>query len=345
MVDFPLNELRFAARYPFSNTAKRIVRSINPRIDDLLEKRFSVVELAKRNLTVVLKRKPYPISSDIASAEILESHILAFPLAKIMVSFLDNPKYYDYFAKAVSDSAFTMMQNASDFESELINLANDLKLNFEINNGVFKLSVVEFLSVPFKSDVLKLANQDVASGYVFLNKHRFASFLAEKAAHSVLISLPVDVAGLPKQFKDLAFEALNESMTQVRRSISGKANLSYLPPCIETIYADLLAGKNVPHMARFVLATFLNAINVPEEKIVEAFSRAPNYNEKVTRYQVSRIVHGSAGKVYKPASCSKMRSYGLCVAECRVKHPLQYYRKQLAKRKLLRTKKSGEKNE
>lgn len=344
MVDFTIEELYFAARYPFSNTAKRIVKVTNPAIDELLGKRFGIVELAKRNLIAVLKRKPYPASIDIANAEILQSHILAFPLAKIMVSFLDNPKYYDYFAKAVRDSTFAMLQNTSDF-SELIALANDLKLKFEIDEGLFKIGVLEFLSIPIKNDTLKLANQDVVSGSVFLNKHRFAIFLAEKAAHYVLTSLPVDVAELPKQFKNLAFEALNESSALLKRSISGKANLSYLPPCIETIYADLIAGKNVSHIARFVLATFLNAINMPEEKIVEAFSRAPNYSEKITRYQVSRIVHGSAGKRYKPASCNKMRSYGLCVAECRVKHPLQYYRRQLAKRRNLKIRGSGDKNE
>lgn len=344
MVDFAIEELCFAAHYPFSNTAKRIVKAINPAIDELLEKRFGIVELAKRNLIAVLRGKPYPISTDIANAEILQSQILAFPLAKILVSFLDNPKYYDYFARAVRDSTFAMLQNTSDFD-ELVALANDLELKFEIDEGLFKIGVLEFLSVPIRNDALKLANQDVASGSVFLNKHRFASFLAEKAAHCVLTGLPVDVAELPKQFKNLAFEALNESSAMLRHSISGKANLSYLPPCIETIYADLLAGKNVPHIARFVLATFLNAINVPEEKIVEAFSRAPNYNEKITRYQVSRIVRGSAGKHYKPASCNKMRSYGLCVADCKVKHPLQYYRRQSAKHRNIKGRESGGKNE
>lgn len=326
MADFPIEELSFAARYPFSNTAKRIVKTLNPDVNSVVAN-SKLMDNARNKLLAILKREPYPTFLTPYQDDLLVE-VLAYPLVRIMLSFLDNIKYYEYFSDAIYRTSLNHMSSFEDWDK----LAADLGISFRIDsNDMFAVPILDFLKCEAKENTLKLVNQSVSKGQVFLNENRFRKFVAGFAAQVAKENMPVNTEGLPKKLKELAFETLTQATSFAKKTLRIKANLAYLPPCIEKIYSDLLAGKNIPHMARFVLATFLNAINVPEEKIIEAFTHAPNYNEKITRYQVARIVHAKSGKNYAPASCKKMKSYGLCIANCNVRNPIQYYRRQLTK--------------
>jgi len=84
----------------------------------------------------------------------------------------------------------------------------------------------------------------------------------------------------------------------------------------------------LPHTARFYLASFLNRVGMPKEQIILAFKKSPDFNEKIALYQINRIVKQD----YTPASCDKIRAAGFCPsADCNVRHPLSYYRRQLRK--------------
>ena len=105
-----------------------------------------------------------------------------------------------------------------------------------------------------------------------------------------------------------------------------------LPPCIASLLEALRRGENLPHSARFALAAFmcsyLLAMGKPVEEavaeIAELFKASPDYDERVTRYQVEHICGlRGGGKRYSPPSCRWMRANGLCVAECGVKNPIQ----------------------
>jgi len=339
MVEFLVEDLRFAARYPFSSKAKTIVQKLNPSLDELDSQ---TKEIAKGILKNALSGRPYAISNT-NDKDLLQRYVLAYPVAKIMASALENQKYFFYLANSMQKATVEFLRESKRpgaANEELGAIANAFGLKFSIVHSaakmpdLFEISLLDFLSAPSRDDSLKLVNQKVSHGKVFLEEERMIRFIAEKVRRTVLASLPVPVENIPKELKELAFEALNESLAKKKEAISASANLNALPPCIEKIYSELLAGQNIAHMERFALATFLNAIGVPEDKILEAFSHAPNYNEKITRYHISRIVKGKAGKRYAPISCAKMRSYGFCIAECNVKNPLQYYRKQIEAQKV-----------
>ena len=115
-----------------------------------------------------------------------------------------------------------------------------------------------------------------------------------------------------------------------------------LPPCVASLLEALRRGENLPHSARFALAAFmcsyLLAMGKPVEEavaeIAEMFKTAPDYDEKITRYQVEHICGLRGGmKRYTPPSCEWMRTNDLCVANCGVTHPMQYVYK---KRKVVK---------
>ena len=97
------------------------------------------------------------------------------------------------------------------------------------------------------------------------------------------------------------------------------------PPCMTAILEALKRGENLPHTARFAIATYLLKRGWDVEQIVELFRNAPDFNEKITRYQVQHIAGRAGGrKEYNVPSCKTMKEWGLCVANCGIKSPLQY---------------------
>jgi DNA primase large subunit len=102
-------------------------------------------------------------------------------------------------------------------------------------------------------------------------------------------------------------------------------------PCIKHALELMSRGENLPHSARIMLATYMLAIGKSIDEIVILFHNAPDYNEKVTRYQVEHLagIRGSHTK-YSVPSCQKLRSENLCFAteKCDgIVNPIQFGRK------------------
>lgn len=103
------------------------------------------------------------------------------------------------------------------------------------------------------------------------------------------------------------------------------------PPCIRELIDALAKGENLSHHQRFALATFLINIGVSLDLIQKLFSFSPDFNEKITRYQLEHLagLRGSKKK-YLVYSCSTMKTLGMCRAECGTKNPLTYLKRRSA---------------
>ena len=103
-----------------------------------------------------------------------------------------------------------------------------------------------------------------------------------------------------------------------------------MPPCIIQILAKIRGGEDVSHIENFTVASYMANTGYSVDEIIDVFKDRSDFDEKVARYQVEHIagLRGSRVK-YKPPSCSKMKSYGLCIedgARClrKIRNPLKY---------------------
>jgi DNA primase large subunit len=323
-----IEQLRFAQRFPFSSLARRIVKELGLSLDDLDEE---AVGRAAIMVSHAFSGKRYAL--DINTSELLEHEIVAFPIAKLLVSAMKNPSLYKGFSLMVARSTFFYLESSPERKQLCLDLAEDLSIDFEVveEKGVFvSLPLHQYLAIGFSDASLKLVNQSVEGGRVFLNVNAFCRFLREAVFSRVLGSLPVETSGLPQGLKALAGQ-LSQQLRQTQfegLSFRGesKGGPNDFPPCVASLYQRLGRGERLPHMARFFLATFLSAVGMPQQQIAGLFKKSPDYNEKIVSYQLRRI----AGQKYAPASCEKVDSYGLCPRrDCGVRHPLSYYRKRL----------------
>jgi len=82
-----------------------------------------------------------------------------------------------------------------------------------------------------------------------------------------------------------------------------------------------------------MLATYLLAKGQTIDQIAPLFKNAPDYNERVTRYQIEHIAGTSGQRTkYSCPSCDKLKSENLCfeIPECSgIINPVQFGKKRV----------------
>lgn len=205
----------------------------------------------------------------------------------------------------------------------------------------YRIPITEYL--PIASRLLneikwKLVNQYVKNGYVYLNKKEVARLIQEYVKFYLINSTP-DLSGV--RFEGRINEVIAELSKIVPRELKaadgtrleaseGIINEDAFPPCIKNIIMQLRNNEHLSHSQRFALATFLINIGVGVDYILELFRHAPDFNEKIARYQIEHLagLRGSRKK-YLSYSCDKMKSLGMCVNDCGVKSLISYYKLKL----------------
>ena len=87
-------------------------------------------------------------------------------------------------------------------------------------------------------------------------------------------------------------------------------------------------GENLPHTARLMVATYMLSIGKNIDSIVTLFDPAPDFNEKITRYQIEHLAGLKGGHTrYNVPSCNKLNSEDLCfrTLDCgEITNPLKF---------------------
>jgi DNA primase large subunit len=207
-----------------------------------------------------------------------------------------------------------------------------LKIVISEDQRLFKVRVVDYLARAshFHEQEWKLINRLVNNGYVYLDadetvrliRNELAVLIYDKVKSMTLPTLP---QGIKSAADPLRVKLLSR---YERRAVAAVRDH---PPCIKHALEVMNRGDNLPHSARVMLATYMLAIGKPVDEIVLMFENAPDFNEKITRYQVEHLagMKGSHTK-YSVPSCDKLRNENLCfaTAECDgLINPIQFGRK------------------
>ncbi len=90
-----------------------------------------------------------------------------------------------------------------------------------------------------------------------------------------------------------------------------------------------LGAGNISHNSMFILGTFFIGLGLPVDEILKILSKFPKFDEEKSRYHIEFLAGEKSTIKYSCPSCAKIKSYGLCVNDCKVKHPLQFYRNRI----------------
>ena len=185
----------------------------------------------------------------------------------------------------------------------------------------YEVSVPDYvrLCVGISGATWRLVNQPVDGGKVILTHHRLVRLMSEGVRLHIAKMFDAVKAVPESRFISDAVKKLSSEYPQDPPLELPKFN----PPCISHAIKTLEDNENLSHAGRFLLGTFMLKLGRTVDEVVPYFVGAPDYNEKITRYQLGNI----AGKEYMCPSCAGIKTSGLCyeTSECAgIKNPIQF---------------------
>jgi DNA primase large subunit len=339
----------YLALFPFTRAASEYVKSSGRVLEDLVKGE----DFSKEVLTRSSQRIKQALEGEIELVKLEEENkvdieLLSYPLARVMVSCINNHLLTQRYANGEARFAFQKLKSASD--DEAIKLINKLLEDFNIipeplkdpktfeNSYTFHFTDFVRFTSRLRDSKWKLVNVMVEKGRVELAKNEVMEILQEKIRLEVLSDLPLKLSRqMCQSISSYTKDILSTFDVSVFRSWElGAIDEEAYPPCIRELISLVKSGKNLAHPARFALTAFLANIGMSAEEIVRFYESSPDFDLELTRYQVEHIM-GSSGTEYTSPGCSTMETYGNCAKGgeiCKsISHPLSYYRKKLARKR------------
>ncbi len=306
----------------------------------------------------------------------VETEVAAFHVAVLLLRLVGERRALSRFAVAYSKLAYEHLRGMGEEAVAAIGARLGLRIEYARRGYVlipvgFRRGVLIYRRLPLRiwfRDYLRYAarlstdpkyapvNQVLDKGWFYLDKE-IASRVLEEAVYHRIMSMYSDIpeagerlASAVAVFREAVMKHYGSSVAEAVAEGGGGGETSggivpeAYPPCIKAMIERLRAGENLSHHERFTVAAFLARIGMDVEDILDLFRNAPDFNERIARYQIEHIagLRGSRKK-YMPYSCSTLKSLGLCPVEgdCGARNPLAVYRRNLWRMRR-RKKRAGE---
>jgi len=298
------------------------------------------VDKAFHRITVATEGQVYHsdlIDGQASKPHVLDLEVFSFLLAIVLIKLSGMQTLVKRFSLAESRRAESYLQKDLGRASNQSEIDLIKKIIFELSgvevikkDDFFLISVSDYLkqSATFHEREWKLINRHVEDGKVFLNSEKIVRLIRKELG--VYISSKINNAPIPEMITGLESEVKN-LISIAKKFTPIFVSTGEYPPCIKHAIEELEKGENLPHSGRFMLGTFLLSKGQSIEQIAPLFKNAPDYNERVTLYQLNHLAgtSGSTTKYICP-SCDKLKTQDLCFAipECdNIINPLQFGKK------------------
>lgn len=300
----------------------------------------SLVDKAYHRIQVSADGKIYKsdlIADQVSKEAALPREVFSFLLAIILLKLCGMNTLIRRFSLAEARRAEKYLERDlgniyDESKNQLaIRIIGDLfSVNVQKQNDFFVIPVSDYLlhSINFHEREWKLINRKVDAGFVYLTSHETVRLVRKELGN--YISSKINNAKTPEMIP--GFEEQVKKLSSLAKKFSTyTVTTTEYPPCIKHAIEVLEKGENLPHSGRFMLATYLLTKGQSVEQIAPLFKNAPDYNEKVTLYQLNHLSGGSGSAIqYSCPSCEKLKTQNLCFAipECdNIINPLQFGKK------------------
>lgn len=330
--------IRDLVKYPFLAETGEYLRDKGFNLEQLGHPDWQpIVEKAYGRIVVATTGQIYGSSTQ--DFENMDSEILSFVIAIVLLKSAGITTLIKRFSLAEARRAERYLQqdlqkkNETKLELPLKIMQDLFSVKVMTKDEDFVISVSDYLkrAVQFHEKEWKLINRRVEGGFVFLTAHETVRLIRKELDGYINSKIQaVDIPSIPETFREHVYD-----LVLLAKKFSEYVTVSTdYPPCIKHAINVLDQGENLPHSGRFMLATYLLSKGQTIDQIVPLFKNAPDYNERVTRYQLEHIA-GSFGKgtKYSCPSCDKLRSENLCfeIPECNgIINPIQFGKKRTA---------------
>ncbi len=294
-----------------------------------------------KNKILNLFNQAFENIEEISDYEGDESNIHLYLFLRILLYILDNRIISNRVANIYSKTTYKELNKENEYNLFYIYKDLNLEVQYEEQPVIYKKKVLkgqqESISTNFKIhfiDYLKLAsnlkdenrklvNNALMDGYVYIQPKSLNRLIQEYVRLKFLSHNSNNLGKFNDLFNIEEFKDIYDTISAIWEYKKEEFDYSFdikfkkgedmgqiLPPCIKEILTKAKEGQNLIHTERLFIVWFLNALEYPEEMIVEVFSTLPDFNREKTAYQVKY----AKKKGYIPYSCQTLKSNILCMA-------------------------------
>ena len=324
------------AKYPFLEEAGKYIKETHFELEDFDRFEFShIIERAKKRIEQeVIEGKVF------TELEKFDIEIFTFLVSLIIMKYIgiDSAikKFSLFEAMRIEQFLTSDLLREKDLTKKhllLFRIFNELfQLDVKFDDGnskLFQMKISDYLkrAIEFNEIEWKLINRAVNNGYVYLDGDETVRLIRSEISKLMYNKIrEISLNQTPNQITITAKSIIKKITPQFKPS----NKTIDLPPCIKHALELLNKNENLPHSARFMLATYMLYKGKSIDEVVLLFQNAPDYNEKITRYQVEHLAgkKGSQTK-YSVPTCSKLTNENLCYAtsDCKgITNPVQFGR-------------------
>ena len=327
---------RLEARYPFFESARVAVEAAAVDLPEVIASSPAVLDRATDRVRQGLSEGTVgpPRRSN-------RVEVLSYPVARVLVSLLDDPRVIEAYANAEAKTArerltedLTTADSLQSVDRGGLTLTRVLG-EFDLADDVtsidegYRIAVSAYLRLASdrEGQQWRLVERDVAGGVVTVTESELLALLEtalkDRVADGLPLSVPAPVAeSLAEQRATL--EAMLE--TYDFAASFDRVDPDAFPPCITALQERARAGDGLSPPAQFTLVSFLGALGLDADAIVEITDGG--LDRETVAYQLAHI-RDDRGLVYAPPGCATIDDYGFCAdveAPCGgAEHPLAYY--------------------
>ena len=339
------------ARYPFLTAAREAVREADVSLSALVDRDAPAVDRARerveRALTAGTTAPEEPERWDPID------DLLSYPIARILVSLLEDGSAVEKYAAAEAATAADRFQTDAERDDDGLRSVERVRVSrsellgeFDIDAepererqrrgpsgdpAWFWVALETYLTLadPDWGDDWRLVNREVRDGRVRTRTGELDRLLEEAIHRRVADGLPFDV----RERNPALASALEPTVASVKQLLTaGHAptrtpdvvDPTVFPPCMKALVGRAQGGEDLPPESRFAHTAFLVALDLDAETIASM----TGLDAEQTATQVEFLRDREGGQ-YPSPSCATMQAYGDCVNRdewCdRISHPLSYY--------------------
>lgn len=327
---------RTLARYPFLDAARTAVTESESSLEDILggSGRSAAVDRA-------LERVEQALSSDTIGPPRSDDEVelLSYPLARIIVSLVDDARVTTRYVQAEANTATDRLgedrsrHGATDGELAYEWWFEEFDIDVHRGDGAWTVAVLDYLRLTdeLDGDRWRLVNRELDRGRVPLDTEELPQLLEAVIRRRISRDLPLVV---PDEVATRLGDAVGEIKSAIG-SVRLPAEIPVVdpdafPPCMQALVTRVESGDTLAMHARYSLAAFLTSLGLAPEEL----NRVIEEPVPETLTEMAKAVVGEDGPTqFPPGSCETLIAYDVCVNPdqlCeQIDHPLEYYSERL----------------
>lgn len=317
------------ARYPFLEAAREAVTERGSSLEEVLgtSGRSAVLDRALERIHRALSGET--VGTPRTDHEV---ELLSYPVARIVVSLVDDPRVTDRYVRAEARSATDRLADEDDLTTA--DLLEEFGVETREREGGRYVSVLDYLTLVgvLEEQRWRLVNRQLDDGWVAVTDTERTRLVEAGVRQRVGRDLPLSVPPPVTTRLEAAVDEIHRAIGSVQLPESVPVvDPAAFPPCMGTLVDRVEGDEALSPTSRYALAAFLTSLGLTPEELNRVIEEP--IPEDLTA--MAAAVAGEEGPTqFPPGTCETMVALGDCVNPddlCEtIEHPLSYYDERLA---------------